>query len=53
VGKVVPAAWLQIWSQEDKHQLGGQRAYRADFEVYDKRAADPQNSQVDVYVGIK
>ena len=53
VGKVVPAAWLQIWSLEDKHQLGGTRAYRADFEVYDQRAADPQNSQVEVYVGVK
>lgn len=53
VGKVVPAAWLQIWSLEDKHQLGGTRAYRADYEVYDQRAADPQNSQVDVYVGLK
>jgi len=53
VGKVVPAAWQQIWSLEDNHQLGGTRAYRADFEVYDKRAADPQSSQVDVYVGVK
>jgi predicted transcriptional regulator YdeE len=53
VGKVVPAAWLQIWSLEDEHQLGGARAYRADYEVYDQRAADPQTSQVDVYVGVK
>ncbi len=53
VGKVVPATWQQIWSMEDKHQLGGARAYRADFEVYDQRAADPQRSQVDVYAGVK
>ena len=53
VSKVVPAAWQQIWSLEDKHQLGGPRAYRADFEVYDQRAADPQSSQVDVYIGVK
>ena len=53
VGKVVSAAWQQIWSLEDKHQLGGPRAYRADFEVYDQRAANPQNSQVDVHVGVK
>ncbi|MFY9559416.1 MAG: GyrI-like domain-containing protein [Terriglobales bacterium] len=53
VGKVVTADWQQIWSLEDKHQLGGPRAYRADFEVYDQRAADPQSSQVDVYVGVK
>jgi predicted transcriptional regulator YdeE len=53
VGKVVTAAWQQIYLLEDKHQLGGPRAYRADFEVYDERATDPQSSQVDVYVGIK
>lgn len=53
VGKVVTAAWLQIWSLEDKAQLGGTRAYRADFEVYDQRAADPQHSQVDIFVGVK
>ena len=53
VGNVVPAAWQQIWSLEDKHQLEGARAYGADFEVYDQRAADPRNSQVDVYVGVK
>jgi len=51
--KVVPAAWQQIWSLEDKHQLGGPRAYRADFEVYDQRAADPQSPQVDVYIAVK
>jgi predicted transcriptional regulator YdeE len=51
--KVIPGAWQQIWALEDRAQLGGARAYRADYEVYDQRAADPQNSQVDVYVGLK
>jgi predicted transcriptional regulator YdeE len=51
VGKVVPAAWQQVWALEDKDQLA--RAYKADFEVYDSRATDPQNSQVDLYVGLK
>jgi predicted transcriptional regulator YdeE len=27
--------------------------YRADYEIYDERAAAPANSQVDVYVGVK
>ena len=53
VGKVVVAAWQGIWALEDKAALGGARAYRADFEIYDQRAADPQNSQVDIYVGLK
>jgi predicted transcriptional regulator YdeE len=53
VAKVVPAAWQQIWSLEDKSQLGSERSYRADFELYDERASDPQNSQVDIYIGVK
>ncbi len=50
--KVVIETWKRIWSAP-KSALGGNRAYKADFEVYDDRAADPQNMQVDVYVGIE
>jgi predicted transcriptional regulator YdeE len=53
VQKVVPQAWQQIWSLEDKSQLGGARSYKTDFEVYDQRSHDPKDSQVDIYVGIK
>lgn len=52
VAKVVPKTWNRIWTLP-KSAPGGSRAYQADFELYDQRAADPQNSQVDVYVGIK
>jgi len=52
-GKVVVGAWQKVWALEDKAQLGGSRAYKADFEVYDSRSADPQNSQVDLYIGLK
>jgi predicted transcriptional regulator YdeE len=53
VSKVVIAAWQRVWALEDKAQLGGPRAYRADFEVYGPGSVDPQNSQVDLYVGLK
>jgi predicted transcriptional regulator YdeE len=53
VAKVVVAAWQRVWQLEDRHALGGQRAYKADFEVYGERAADPRNSQVDLYIGLK
>jgi predicted transcriptional regulator YdeE len=53
VAKVVVAAWQRVWQLEDKHELGGTRAYRADFELYDQRANDPQNSQADLYIGLK
>jgi predicted transcriptional regulator YdeE len=50
--KVVPELWMKINSLP-KSATGGDRLYRADFEIYDERAADPQNLQVDVYVGIR
>ena len=43
--QVVPKAWQRVWSLEDQHQLGGGRAYKADFEVYNQRSRDPKNSQ--------
>jgi predicted transcriptional regulator YdeE len=49
--KVVPAAWQKIFSLEDAGSL--KRAYRTDFELYDQRALDPQNGQVDIYIGVK
>ena len=52
VGKVVPQTWSHIWAVA-KSAPEGNRAYQADFEVYDQRAADPQNAQVDIHVGIK
>jgi predicted transcriptional regulator YdeE len=53
IPKIVVEAWQQIWSLEDKGQLGGKRAYKTDFEVYDQRARNPQDSQIDIYVGVK
>jgi predicted transcriptional regulator YdeE len=50
--RVVPKAWMRINSLP-KSATEGDRVYGADFEVYDERAADPQNAQVDIYVGIK
>ena len=52
VPKVVVDIWQRIWATP-KPQPGGDRAYKTDFEVYDERAMDPQNWQVDVYIGIK
>lgn len=49
--KVVPAAWQRIFKLEEEGKL--KRAYKTDFEIYDQRAQDPQNAQIDIYVGIK
>lgn len=49
--EVVIQAWQQIWKTSTQ-DLGGKRAYRADFELYDKRALDPSKSALDIYIGI-
>lgn len=49
--QVVPAAWQKIFALEDDGKL--KRAYRTDFELYDQRARDPQNGQIDIYIGVK
>jgi predicted transcriptional regulator YdeE len=53
VAQVVPQAWQRVYSLDDNKQLGGARAYKADFELYDQRSQNPQDSQVDLYVGLK
>lgn len=50
--RVVPAMWMKINSLP-KTAIGGDRLYRADFEIYDERAVDLQNVQVDIYVGVR
>jgi len=50
--QVVPALWMKIDSLPPG-SIGTDRAYRADFEIYDERAMDPQNLQMDAYVGLR
>ena len=49
---VVIQAWQEIWKMSNQ-DVGGARAYRADFEVYDQRAADPNHTSLDIYIGLK
>ena len=49
--KVVPSVWQKIFRFEDAGTL--KRAYQTDFELYDQRAQDPQNGQIDIYIGVK
>jgi len=50
--QVVPATWKRIW-ETPKSQPGGNRTYKTDFELYDQRATDPKNSEVDIYIGVR
>ena len=49
---VVISAWQKIWAMKE-NDFGGRRKYIADFEVYDERAADPNNTIIDIYIGIE
>lgn len=49
VQEVVFEAWQEIWEWSKKNE----RAFQTDFELYDERAIDPMNSQVDIYISIK
>ncbi len=44
--EIVMNEWIKIWGTEFD------RAYTTDFEVYGKKARDPENAQVDIYVSI-
>jgi predicted transcriptional regulator YdeE len=52
VQKVVPAAWQSLWKLPPNY-LGGKRAFLTDYEIYDERAADPQDAQVEFHIGLK
>jgi predicted transcriptional regulator YdeE len=43
--------WQNIWKM-NALDLGGARAYIADFEVYDQRSTDHNNVILDIYIGI-
>ncbi len=45
-------AWQKIWTMTSA-EFGNERAYIADFEVYDERALDHQNVVLDIYIGLR
>jgi predicted transcriptional regulator YdeE len=47
VERIVPETWQRIWKAEIT------RAYSADYEIYDERAAAPSKAQVEVCVGVR
>jgi predicted transcriptional regulator YdeE len=50
--QVCISAWQDIWRMS-YNDFGGNRAYIADFEVYDERASDMGNAVFDIYIGLK
>jgi predicted transcriptional regulator YdeE len=52
IKQVVPETWKRICSMPVV-ELGGIRSFRADYEIYDQRAADPEKAQIEVHVGLR
>lgn len=52
VTEVVPKMWQRIWSMRPL-EMGGRRAFEADYELYDERAKDPRDAQVDLFIGLQ
>lgn len=50
--EVCQRLWKKIRGMTSQ-ELGGERSYRTDFELYDERAADPVNTILDIAVGVR
>lgn len=44
-------AWQDIWMMSDA-DMGGKRAYKTDFVIYDQRAQNFEAAVLDLYIGI-
>jgi len=52
VKQVMQSAWRSIWSLPPA-ELGGKRSFLTDYEIYDKRAADPADAVVEIHLGLE
>ena len=52
VVQVMQQAWRHIWTISAE-ELGGKRAFLTDYEIYDHRATNPTNAQVEIHLGLK
>jgi predicted transcriptional regulator YdeE len=50
--EVVPALWQKIWTMTPA-ELGGKRSLKYDYDIFNMQGIDPQNAQVDAYVGLQ
>ncbi|MDQ0162821.1 GyrI-like domain-containing protein [Aeribacillus alveayuensis] len=48
IPEIVVEAWQYIWEWSKTNK----RAFLTDFEVYDERCKNPENSQVDIYISV-
>ena len=54
VWEVVQKLWQKIWTAPEIDKWSeSRRAYEFDYEIYDVRAQNPSEAEVDVYLGLK
>jgi len=51
VQRIVIDTWKRIWNEPRTAEYT--RAYRADFEIYGAAAADPENTRIEIFIGVK
>lgn len=51
VAKVVPEGWAFIWDWFSRNDL--KRTFTGDYELYDKRASNPDDAIVDIYIAVE
>lgn len=51
IAQVEVEGWKKIWNMTSE-EMGGKRHYLVDFVVYDERAANRNNAEVDIYIGL-
>lgn len=52
VMQTVPKLWQRIWAMSQE-ELGGDRAFTADYEVYGVAAANPQLGSATIYIALR
>jgi predicted transcriptional regulator YdeE len=52
VQAVLAKTWRRIWAMTGE-ELGGKRAFSADYEVYGEKARIPNGSQVDIHIRLR
>jgi predicted transcriptional regulator YdeE len=51
-GEVLRDEWNRIW-RCPAVTMGGRRAFITDYEVYDRRSADPMGARVEIHIGLQ
>ncbi|MCM3737689.1 GyrI-like domain-containing protein [Bacillus cytotoxicus] len=48
LSEIIAESWQEIWNWSKENK----RAFTIDFELYDERACDPNDAQVDIYIAL-